>query len=167
MLFTVAAALVTSLVGWVGGLGGNYSEPGWDGAKGAGILCTFLLSPLLLTRTTQARRLGIPYAWRAAGWLLFLITLLLPAVLRSNTFITAPGYDVFGCGVLLDRDSYVNVDDDQRTVCDPIRARRLAEARFLALLGVGAAAALAYTTLLPGQPSLETASRKRQPGPFG
>lgn len=161
MMFVLALALGAAGAGWLGGLGGDFNEFGWDTTELVGILATFLLLPVAVVMTGKARSLGVPYLWRALGWLLCLIALLLPAIILANTFLNAPGYDVFGCGSLLDRDSYVNVDAERRRVCEPVRAARTGTARFAALVGGGVAVALAASALRPGQPDARTRARKR------
>lgn len=154
MLAVFGAALGAALVGWAGGLGPPYDEFGWDTAEFVGTIATFLLLPVALVLTAKARSLGVPYAWRALGWLLCLAALLLPAIILANTFLNAPGYDVFGCGALLDRGSYVEVGQDRRIVCDPVRGRRRGDVDVAAVVGGGVAAALAVTALRPGRPDV-------------
>jgi len=149
MTLALALALGAALAGWVGGLGGDYNEFGWDTTEFVGIIATFLLVPVALGLTTKARSLGVPYVWRVLGWLLCLAGLLLPAALLGNTFLNAPGYDAFGCGALFDVDFYTNVSGEMRRVCDPIRAQRQGDVIFGAVVGGGVVVASGFSALRP------------------
>ena len=161
MLATLGAALGAALVGWVGGLGPPYDEFAWGTAEFVGIIATFLLLPVALVLTAKARSLGVSYSWRVLGWLLCLVALLLPAIILANSFLNAPGYDVFGCGALLDQGSYVDVAEDRRAICDPVRAQRRGNVGFAAVVGGGVAAALAVTALRPGRPGVRAGTAPR------
>lgn len=161
MLLVFGSALLATLVGWVGGLGPPYREFPYDTAEIVGIMATFLLLPVAVVMTVKARGLGVPYVWRAAGWVLCLIGSMLPAIILANTFLNAPGYDVFGCGSLLDRDSYVDVEPERRRVCEPVRDARRGTAVFAAAVGGTVAVGVGLSALRPGQPDAQTRARTR------
>lgn len=148
VLATVATSLAAALVGWLGGLGPPYREFRWDTAERVGIAVTFLVLPYLLAMTVQARRVGVPYGWRAFGWVLCLISLLLPAILLANTFLDAPGYSAFGCGSVFNPTD-VSGWEIAQAVCEPVRAHRTGLSWSAAAIGAGIAAVVSLSALRP------------------
>jgi hypothetical protein len=154
VLAAVGTSLAAALVGWLGGLGPPYREFRWDTAERVGIAVTFLLLPYLLVMTVQARRVGVPYGWRAFGWVLCLMSLLLPAILLANTFLDAPGYSAFGCGSLFNPMD-LSGDTTAQAVCEPVRARRAGWAWSAAAIGASIAAAVGTSALRPASRRIE------------
>lgn len=148
MMVTLGTALGAALAGWLGGLGPPYKEFAWDTTETVGVFAAFLLLPVALTMTVSARGRGVPYKWRILGWLLCLVTLLLPAILLANTFLDAPLYSAFGCGSLFNPTD-LSGDATAQAVCEPVRARRAGLAWSAAAIGGGIAAVVGLSALRP------------------
>lgn len=62
MTFTMALALGAALAGWLGGLGGDFSEFAWDTTELFGIVAALLLLPAAASANRFARQDHAPQA---------------------------------------------------------------------------------------------------------
>lgn len=148
----LTCALSAALLGGAGGLSSPLPGRASLLAASMGILLAVFLLPFVVVFTAQARASGIPRAWRAFGCVLTLVALLLPAWLLASTSISAPRYDAFDCGALVDRGSYLPRPDDPdlvRGICDPVRETRAKQAGSAAVAAVVATGALAVGAFRP------------------
>ena len=156
VLALLSLALLTGLVGWIGGLGPPYREYGYDAAEDLSIMVAFLLLPFAVIAVWESRGDGIPLPLRILGWLLCTAGFLLPAVLLGITYLELPTSSAFGCGSLFnqgfDPSSFSPEDRAVVAGCEPIRASRLRLVTITGSAGAVAALLLAWNALLRSPP---------------